>query len=164
MNPVTELQEAVKTIVGKEVFEAVSKLTDAQWRQLEDIRALKTPELSLEQALARYLEAIKADYRKWSNTENMNDYDRVNSVRGKMTKEFEEGLTIEEGQVYLKVITTRSGSSRSVHSFIVKEDGPKFKRGDILKAASWKAPAKNQARGNIFGEYRVRWTGAEYLR
>ena len=37
------------------------------------------------------------------------------------------------------------------------------KRGDILKAASWNAPATNKARGNIFEEYTVQWTGPLYL-
>ena len=37
----------------------------------------------------------------------------------------------------------------------------KFKAGDILKAASWKAPATNFVRGNLFEKTfdRVRWTG-----
>lgn len=117
----------------------------------------------MNEALSKYLEAIKADYRRWNNFDKMNDQERMESIKGQMTKEFEEGLTVQEGSAYLKVVT-KNGSSRSVHSFIVKEDGPKFKRGDILKAASWNAPAKNQARGNIFGQYRILWTGAEYLR
>jgi hypothetical protein len=122
-----------------------------------------TTELSLEQALNKYLEAIKADYRSWGKIDKMDDQEKMESVAGKMATEFDAGLHIEEGSKYLKVIT-KSGSSRSVHSFIVKEDGPKFKCGDILKAAGWNAPAKNKARGNIFGTYRVLWTGAEYLR
>jgi hypothetical protein len=38
-----------------------------------------------------------------------------------------------------------------------------IKKGDILKAASWNMPAQNAARGNIFGDYIVRWTGALYM-
>ena len=54
-------------------------------------------------------------------------------------------------------------SNRSVHSFIVIKDTDKFKRGDILKAASWKKPATNFVRGNILeGTFdRVTWTGAD---
>lgn len=54
------------------------------------------------------------------------------------------------GQKYARIVST-SWSSRSSYGFIVlTDDDPKFKFGDILKAASWKAPAKNFARGNIF--------------
>jgi hypothetical protein len=121
------------------------------------------------EALNKYLEAIKADYRSeqvLDATEQTKGAVRLSvptPTQERMRKEFEEGLHVEEGSVYFKVVR-QDGSSRGVHSFIVKEDGPKFKRGDILKAASWNAPAKNQARGNIFGLYKVLWTGAVYLR
>jgi len=39
-----------------------------------------------------------------------------------------------------------------------------FRYGDILKAASWATPARNGARGNVFEEYTVRWTGPLYFR
>ncbi len=79
-------------------------------------------------------------------------------VLDQMEKEFCEGLKFTDGKVYVKVMT-----NTSVHSFIVKQDGNKFKRGDILKAASWKAPALNFARGNVFNAdsfKNVSWTGA----
>lgn len=116
---------------------------------------------SMENELKTYLEAIKEDYRKWSHNNNLDSVHVV--IRDNMYKEFCEGLEIIQGSQYLKVIT-KNGSSRSVHSFIVREDGPKFKKGDILKAAGWSVPAKNVARGNIFGQYRILWTGAEYCR
>jgi hypothetical protein len=52
-----------------------------------------------------------------------------------------------------------------VWGFIQKEDDKKFRAGDILKAASWAAPARNKARGNVLDEdfSWVRWTGPEYL-
>ena len=115
----------------------------------------------MQNELDAYLEAIKEDYRRSSkpidSSESAITWDQA------MIQEFNNGLTIEEGKVYFKVISAK-GSSRSVHSFIVKEDGVKFKRGDILKPAGWNAPAKNQARGNIFGQYHINWTGPDYLR
>lgn len=110
-------------------------------------------------ALSKYLEAIKADYHSWGKTGKMSDQELAESIEGRMAKEFDEGLHIVETQLYYRV-----HAKTFVHSFIVKQDGPKFKRGDILKSAGYRVPAKNQARGNIFGAYRILWTGAEYLR
>ena len=78
--------------------------------------------------------------------------------------EFIDNLLVEEGRKYLK-ITKKLGNQTMVWGFIVKQDDKKFRAGDILKAASWAAPARNKARGNILdGDFSmVRWTGPEYL-
>ena len=40
-----------------------------------------------------------------------------------------------------------------------------FKKGDILKAAGYNAPALNSARGNVLtGNYAIQWTGPLYLK
>ena len=62
-------------------------------------------------------------------------------------------IQIEGGRKYVKISKTTDGGrgQKSVHSFICTEDDARkgLREGDILKAASWKAPAKH-ARGNIF--------------
>ena len=79
-------------------------------------------------------------------------------------EEFINNLVVEEGRKYLKIVK-KLGNQEMVWGFIVKEDDKKFRAGDILKAASWSAPARNKARGNILEEdfSWVRWTGPEYL-
>lgn len=59
-------------------------------------------------------------------------------------------VTFERGSKYLRAVVSDGFGSRSAYAFIVTKDTDKFKVGDILKAASWKAPAKNYARGNVF--------------
>lgn len=104
--------------------------------------------------LDKYLDAIKADFAKFHENTDDKEYAK------ERIQEFNDGLEVISGFKYLKIVK-RSGSSRSVHSFICVKDNGKFKTGDILKAASWAAPAKNFARGNLFvGDFsNVRWTG-----
>lgn len=75
-----------------------------------------------------------------------------------MQKRYEDGFTFSKGKKYIKVM-----NSGSAWGFIVLKDDDKFKRGDILLAASWSAPARNHARGNILeGNYSVSWTSPHY--
>lgn len=111
----------------------------------------------MKNALDLYLTEIKKDYLKWSPPGKGDEIQQ--KVRDESVARFFSGLRYKMGSMYIKVI-----SGNGVHSFIVREDGPKFKKGDILKAATWRAPALNQARGNIFGEYHISWTGADYLK
>lgn len=99
----------------------------------------------------KLIEDIKADYIGWSGIANLSSQKTID--------EFRASVHYTEGQKYFK-ISTRS----SVWGFIVKEDGVKFRKGDILKAAGYNAPATNKARGNIIdGGYTIRWTGPLYL-
>lgn len=63
------------------------------------------------------------------------------------------------GTKYIHVIM--EDNQRSSHSWIVMKPDNKFKFGDILKSAGWKAPARNFARGNILeGNFNhIRWMG-----
>jgi len=67
-----------------------------------------------------------------------------------------EAFSVTYGKRYAKVIR-----GTSVHCFI------DLANGDVLKPASWKAPAK-RGRGNIFdahnGLAHMSWTGPAYLR
>ena len=66
---------------------------------------------------------------------------------------------VETGKKYIRVVR-----ENGVFCFIVREDSGKFKKGDILKAAGYRAPARNSARGNVLtGNYYIQWTGPLYM-
>ena len=97
--------------------------------------------------IGKMIDAMVLDYSKGNNNE-------------RMFNEYKDGFKTIVGQKFIK-ITNGNG----VKAFIVKEDNGKFKMGDILKPASWRAPAKNSARGNVLeGGYAIQWTGPLYLR
>ena len=63
------------------------------------------------------------------------------------------------GKKYIKIV-----QDTGVFCFIAKEDFKHFKKGDILKAAGYNAPALNSARGNVLtGNYYIQWTGPLYM-
>ena len=89
---------------------------------------LEKIDIDMTAAVGKYLEAIKASYATFG---------KECEIRQQMIDEFNKALTYEVRQKFIKVIT---GPQRSVHSFIVLADDNKFKRGDILKAASMTMP------------------------
>ena len=104
-------------------------------------------------SLRRYLDHIYTDYTAWMNRGKFGKIE----TKERMIADFVESLSFKMGSKYVKVV-----QKGAVHSFIVNtQDDPKFAFGDILKAASYSAPARNFARGNIFDEtYSASWTGA----
>ena len=82
-------------------------------------------------------------------------------VAKKMNEEYANNFTITYGKKYIK-ITEKGGG---VKAFVVGVDNDKkYRKGDILKAAGYNAPARNAARGNILdGGYAINWTGPLYL-
>ena len=81
-------------------------------------------------------------------------------VRENMQEEFKNGIRYALGRKFLKVINI--SNQDTVWGFInLKHD--KFNEGDILKSKGWSGPALNKARGNIFKDYTIAWTGPHYL-
>lgn len=120
--------------------------------EIRGTKAMKDQELAT--GVLKVIEKMALDYRVFS--------DRC--LDGNL--QYMENFDIEEGRNYIKIIRERRGDGmggRSVAGFIVKKDTKKFKRGDMLKAAGWKAPATNFARGNVLTDLpeRVRWTGIQ---
>ena len=107
--------------------------------------------MDMQSGLAAIVEKSKADYVAWWGKRASEPHIQ------QMIADFNASIRIEEGSKYFKII-----KQNSVHSFVVKKDGKKFRAGDILKPASWKAPAMNFARGNVLeGKLDcIRWTGA----
>ena len=104
----------------------------------------------MQKEIEALLEAIKASYEEWQGRNGSDE------IKAEMVARFNEKIGFTLGKKFVKIVT-----GGSVWGFIVLFDDGKFKKGDILKAASWNAPAKNFARGNILeGGYKVCWTGA----
>lgn len=101
----------------------------------------------IETEVSKLIQSIKDDYAKFNNNESMQ-------------KRFNDGLYYTVGKKYIKIIT----DSGSVWGFVVLEPDAQFFEGDILMAAGWAKPARNQARGNVFSGYDIQWTGPRYLR
>ena len=103
------------------------------------------------QELGNYLTKINADYHRWQDRCQTGD----DQIKDQMFDEFCENLSYTVGRNYIKVM-----AGNSCHSFIVAKPTKGFKEGDILMAKSWKAPATNFARGNLYEDYTIRWTVA----
>jgi hypothetical protein len=111
----------------------------------------------LEQAIKTLQQAIKQDYIDWSTSYGKKP---LTGYSKEQVDNFDDNMSVKEGKKYIKIIR-----DRSVWGFIVKEDFKHFRKGDILKAAGYNAPALNQARGNILdGGYTIQWTGPLYLK
>ena len=115
--------------------------------------------------IEKVLDVMKADYFEWTVTRNKlyysENFNEEEALKG--CEEFNKGLNVTEGSRYFRIVSDDGGRIR-VCGFIVKEGHKKFKEGDLLMAASFNAPARNFARGNIYDDSfktagRVRWTG-----
>lgn len=115
--------------------------------------------MNMNVAIENLLTAIVADYTEYQGRLDKLD-EGARAIRKRMNVEFREKLSFKEGKKYIKII-----SGGGVWGFVVNtRDDAKFRYGDILKAVSWSSPARNFARGNVFEDYDVAWTGPHYAR
>ena len=115
--------------------------------------------MNLQEAIDKLLGKIKDDYILWSSKGK--GYQALGGYFKESVDEHDSKMQVKYGQKYIKIIR-----ENSVWGFIVNTDNDRvFKKGDILKAAGWNAPARNAARGNIFDDdYFIQWTGPLYLK
>jgi len=121
---------------------------------------VKNEKISYNQDSARFTEALVA-FCNGVHAIRLKE----NELSG-YTHQKEVDVIFNEGSRYFKVLYRTQWASgdadikESIHCFVDKNNG------DILKAATWRAPAKH-ARGNIFNENclkNVNGYGAAYLR
>ena len=110
----------------------------------------------MQEQLNTLVEKIKEDYYNWQGLSLDQEPHRV-KVREDMIENFNNSIDIHEGKKYIKIVC-----DRTVWGFVVNVDNDKkFRKGDILKAAGYNAPARNFARGNILDSgYTIKWPGA----
>ena len=115
---------------------------------------VNTTAKTLQEGITNMMNGAKEDYAKWSD--NGND---MSAYTKEQLAKWDDSISIREGKKYIKVVR-----DNGVFCFISKTDFKHFKKGDILKAAGYNAPALNQPRGNVLtGNYAIRWTGPLYL-
>jgi len=131
------------------------KYSEKQREVIEMTVIVRNGSLSVLSGLGKMKAAMIEDYAKFMPPSK-------SDISAKMNAEYAENFTITYGTKYIK-ITEKGGG---VKAFVVGVDNDKkFKKGDILMAAGYNAPARNKARGNILdGGYPINWTGACYLK
>ena len=118
----------------------------------------------MQQQIEKLIEDIVNDYNVWQGHCAANR--AADAARDKVQKDmfdrFKSRIDFKVGNKYVKIFT----EGGSVWGFVVNTDNDKkFRKGDILKAAGYNAPARNAARGNILdGGYKIQWTGPLYLK
>ena len=115
----------------------------------------KTAE-NLYEGIANMMAGAKEDYISMSTGYGKRE---LTGYSKEQVDKWDSLIRVEQGQKFIRVVR-----ENGVFAFIVKEDNGKFKKGDVLKAAGYRAPAKNSARGNVLtGDYYIQWTGPCYM-
>ena len=116
----------------------------------------------MQHEIRKLIEDIVNDYSIWQGRCSVRAGEpEKTQVKIDMFDRFKSRIAFKEGNKYIKIFT----EGGSVWGFVVNTDNDKkFRKGDILKAAGFNAPARNAARGNILdGGYSIQWTGPHYL-
>ena len=102
----------------------------------------------VEEKVCDLIDQLKDNYQIWAKS---------CGICQELVDKFNTGFDVRHGNKYIKII-----NRDNVWGFICLYDDHKFKRGDVLKAASFNAPTRNFARGNLFklDFYNAVWTGA----
>lgn len=112
---------------------------------------------TLNEGIQKAVDAMQQSYVKLYEA-RADDNAHRRQYAAEQVEKFIKTTRIETGRNYTKV--TADGS---VKFFIVNKPTKGFKVGDVLKAASWRAPATNFARGNVCdGKFDITWTGVRY--
>ena len=121
---------------------------------------MNSKELDMQNEIQNLLNAIVDDYRLFLLGSRYLDYDNKMSE----VEKFADGLEVKAGKKYIK-IEKQLGSQTMVWGFVVAVDNDKkFRKGDILMAAGFNAPARNRPRGNVLdNDFDVTWSGPKYL-
>lgn len=74
------------------------------------------------------------------------DFTRPDESTDTVGRKFRKRLSLTVGKKYIRIV-----NSGSAWGFVVNtHDDSKFAYGDVLKPASWKTPARNFSRHNVF--------------
>ena len=111
---------------------------------------------TLDEGIKNLMAGAKADYTRWSTSGGK----ELSGYSKEQVDNWDNKTKISQGKKYIKIV-----QDTGVFCFIAKENFKWFKKGDILKAASWATPSLNSPRGNVLeGNYPIRWTGPLYLK
>ena len=135
--------------------------------EMSENHFLIKPGRCIEDGLSLVHSLMIEDYGRWSKIpedKTASECKDSDVIRENMYHEYAIGVGSLKGSKYIRLTTGNRGSAAG---FIVNTDNDKkFKKGDLLKAASFSAPARNFARGNVIEDTvdslrssSVRWTG-----
>ena len=111
---------------------------------------------TLDEGIKNLMAGAKQDYVRMSTSGGR----ELTGYSKEQVDNWDNKTKVSQGKKYIKVV-----QDTGVFCFIAKEGFKHFKKGDILKAAGYNAPALNSARGNVLtGNYPIQWTGPLYLK